>query len=84
MLQRLNYELRKDLDDKSRSIDQLKSKIQEIERANKELTKQLQRHQDMLSRSFSTFDVSFVYFFFLLFFMLSLFFFFLGPVLEGT
>ncbi|KAG1448071.1 hypothetical protein G6F56_009054 [Rhizopus delemar] len=56
MLQRLNYELRKDLDDKSRSIDQLKSKIQEIERANKELTKQLQRHQDMLSRSFSTFD----------------------------
>lgn len=65
MLQRLNYELRKDLEDKSRDYEQVKMKLDELQNIyneqiemNKDLTKQLQRRENMLTHSLSTFDVS--------------------------
>ncbi|KAG0917667.1 hypothetical protein G6F33_001263 [Rhizopus arrhizus] len=63
ILQRLSYELRQELEDKSRECDQAKIRLTEFQilyneqvEMNRDLAKQLQRRENMLSHSLSTFD----------------------------
>lgn len=65
ILQRLSYELRQELEDKSRECDQAKIRLAEFQilyneqvEMSHDLAKQLQKRENMLSHSLSTFDVS--------------------------
>ncbi|KAG1452513.1 hypothetical protein G6F46_006013 [Rhizopus delemar] len=63
ILQRLSYELRQELEDKSRECDQAKIRLAEFQilyneqvEMSHDLAKQLQKRENMLSHSLSTFD----------------------------
>lgn len=70
--QKLNIELRKNLEEKSKDFDRVKAQLHDIQtlyneqvELNDELEKRLRKRENMLSHSLSTFDVRQLHFLFI-------------------